>query len=73
MDVGIVIDARLEQMYGDEFSLDIAARPDGFALAMALPYRITRDTSDHNVVSAAMEPIAWQDRLWADAPCPPVK
>lgn len=33
--------ARLEQMYGDEFSLDISARRDGFALAMALPYRIT--------------------------------
>jgi two-component sensor histidine kinase len=32
--------ARLEQMYGGEFSLDISARRDGFALAMALPYRI---------------------------------
>jgi two-component sensor histidine kinase len=32
--------ARLEQMYGGEFSLDISARRDGFALAIALPYRI---------------------------------
>lgn len=32
--------ARLEQMYGDRFSLDISARSDGFAVAMALPHRI---------------------------------
>lgn len=32
--------ARLEQSYGNEFSLDITARSDGFALAMALPYRV---------------------------------
>jgi hypothetical protein len=32
--------ARLEQMYGDGFSLDISAGRDGFALAIALPYRI---------------------------------
>ena len=32
--------ARLEQLYGDEFSLDVSARRDGFALAMTLPYRI---------------------------------
>ena len=32
--------ARLEQLCGDEFSLDISARPDGFALAMTLPYRM---------------------------------
>lgn len=32
--------ARLEQLYGDGFSLDVSARRDGFALAMTLPYRI---------------------------------
>ena len=31
--------ARLEQLYGAEFSLDILARTNGFALSMALPYR----------------------------------
>lgn len=31
--------ARLEQLYGEEFSLDVSARRDGFALAMTLPYR----------------------------------
>ena len=30
----------LEQMYGGEFSLDISAGRDGFALAIALPYRL---------------------------------
>ena len=37
--------ARLEQLYGDEFSLDILARRDGFTLAMALPYRIGSSSS----------------------------
>ena len=37
--------ARLEQLYGDEFSLDISARRDGFTLAMALPYRIASSSS----------------------------
>ena len=32
--------ARLEQIYGEQFSLDIAPRNDGFALAMELPYRM---------------------------------
>jgi LytS/YehU family sensor histidine kinase len=32
--------ARLTQMYGDEFSLDIDARENGFAVATVLPYRI---------------------------------
>lgn len=32
--------ARLEQLYGEEFSLEMAAGRDGFALAMRLPYRI---------------------------------
>ena len=31
--------ARLAQTYGDEFSLDIDARENGFAVAMVLPYR----------------------------------
>jgi LytS/YehU family sensor histidine kinase len=31
--------ARLAQMYGDEFSLDIAAGENGFAVATVLPYR----------------------------------
>ena len=31
--------ARLEQLYGDEFSLEVSARRDGFALAMTLPCR----------------------------------
>lgn len=37
--------ARLEQLYGGEFSLDISARRDGFTLAMALPYRIASSSS----------------------------
>lgn len=32
--------ARLEQLYGEAFALDISAREDGFTLAMALPYRV---------------------------------
>jgi two-component sensor histidine kinase len=31
--------ARLAQMYGDEFSFDIAARETGFAVTITLPYR----------------------------------
>jgi len=31
--------ARLAHMYGDGFSLDIAAGENGFAVAMVLPYR----------------------------------
>jgi two-component sensor histidine kinase len=34
--------ARLAQMYGDAFSFDIAAGENGFAVAMALPYRSGR-------------------------------
>ena len=44
--------ARLEQLYGDEFSLDISARRDGFTLAMALPYRIAPGSSQEGAALA---------------------
>jgi two-component sensor histidine kinase len=38
--------ARLEQMYGDAFFLDLAPHPDGFRVTLRLPYSSAEDTAD---------------------------